>query len=279
MPKSPASADGEVYLLEGEDRAVTDSFEVGAAELQVDNADQRDEWTSNLSFLLAAIGAAVGLGNVVRFPYLAYRYGGAAFLVPYMLSLIMVGVPILALELMLGQRMRRGALQSFANIHPRLWGVAGIGIATAVLSMVYYNVIMSWSWVYLYHSFRSPLPWGETLNSSRVFQQNEVLGHGRSRLDEQGALIYDEECFEPLSCGVGNFHTPVFLGLLVQWTTVFFCCWKGTKLVSKVMRLMRSYCTHTLYSYCTRVQGGAGDDAVTVLHAHYPLGVRIDPPR
>jgi NSS family neurotransmitter:Na+ symporter len=220
--------DHEEYLL-GQGRMEADSFEVGAAPNLVDEKDERDEWGSNLSFLLAAIGAAVGLGNVVRFPYLTYKYGGAAFLVPYCLSLFLVGVPILALELMLGQRMRRGALQSFANVHPRVWGVAGLALCTAALSMCYYNVIMSWSWIYLYHSFSSPLPWGETLESSRTFQQVNVLGHGRDSLDPE------DECYIPLSCGVGSFHTPVFLGLLVQWTVVFLCCFKGTKLVSKVV--------------------------------------------
>ena len=144
--------DGEEYLLGNGDRDQAESFEVGgmtAAGTQAAAADQRDEWSSNTSFLLAAIGAAVGLGNLVRFPYLAYRYGGAAFLIPYLISLVLVGVPVLGLELMLGQRMRRGALQSFANIHPCLWGIAGLALSTAALSMVYYNVIMSWSWLHL----------------------------------------------------------------------------------------------------------------------------------
>ena len=90
--------DGEEYLLGNGDRDQAESFEVGgmiaagsqaAACSSSAAADQRDEWSSNTSFLLAAIGAAVGLGNLVRFPYLAYTYGGAAFLIPYLISLVL----------------------------------------------------------------------------------------------------------------------------------------------------------------------------------------------
>ena len=64
---------------------------------------ERERWSSRLAFYFAAIGSAVGFGNVWRFPSLVYEYGGAAFLLPYLLALFLVGLPILVLEISLGQ--------------------------------------------------------------------------------------------------------------------------------------------------------------------------------
>ena len=71
---------------------------------------RRDRWSSRTIFLFAAIGSAVGLGNVWRFPYLAGKYGGGAFLIPYILMLIVLGIPLLILEFAIGQRMQLGAV-------------------------------------------------------------------------------------------------------------------------------------------------------------------------
>lgn len=72
--------------------------------------DERESWDSKIMFLLATIGYAVGLGNVWRFPYLAQKNGGGAFLVPYFIMLAIQGIPIFYLELAIGQRLRKGAI-------------------------------------------------------------------------------------------------------------------------------------------------------------------------
>lgn len=65
-------------------------------------------WSSRLAFYFAAIGSAVGFGNVWRFPSLVYEYGGGAFFIPYVLALILVGIPLLVLEIALGQYYETG---------------------------------------------------------------------------------------------------------------------------------------------------------------------------
>lgn len=117
-------------------------------------SEVREEWTSNTAFLFAAIGAAIGLGNVVRFPFLAYKWGGAAFLIPYILAWLLLGIPMMGLEFMLGQRMRaRGAPVSCALIHARAWGIGVLAIYTSCLIMLTYNMVMSWTWVFLWYCY------------------------------------------------------------------------------------------------------------------------------
>lgn len=68
----------------------------------------RDRWKSRTVFLFAAIGSAVGMGNVWRFPYLTHKFGGGAFLIPYLIALFIVGIPLLILEYALGQKIQHG---------------------------------------------------------------------------------------------------------------------------------------------------------------------------
>ena len=82
--------------------------------------DERESWDSKWTFLLATIGYAVGLGNVCRFPYLAHKNGGGAFLVPYFIMLCLQGIPIFFLELAIGQRLRKGAIGVWHEVSPYL---------------------------------------------------------------------------------------------------------------------------------------------------------------
>ena len=80
-------------------------------------------WNSDVQYVLAAIGSAIGLGNFLRFPSLAYRYGGAAFLIPYVLAIVLVGIPVMGLECTFGQMMQLSSVPAFGRIRPYLWGL------------------------------------------------------------------------------------------------------------------------------------------------------------
>ena len=84
--------------------------------------EERETWGSTVSFILACIGYAVGLGNIWRFPYLAYKSGGGAFLVPYFVMLLLCGIPLLYMELAVGQYTRRGPIGALGKICPILKG-------------------------------------------------------------------------------------------------------------------------------------------------------------
>ncbi|XP_052042825.1 sodium- and chloride-dependent transporter XTRP3 isoform X3 [Apodemus sylvaticus] len=114
----------------------------------------RPQWGNPLQFVFACISYAVGLGNVWRFPYLCQMYGGGSFLVPYIIMLIVEGMPLLYLELAVGQRMRQGSIGAWRTISPYL---SGVGVASVVVSFflsMYYNVINAWGFWYLFHSFQ-----------------------------------------------------------------------------------------------------------------------------
>ncbi|XP_017790866.1 PREDICTED: sodium-dependent dopamine transporter-like [Habropoda laboriosa] len=124
-----------------------------------DNADGRETWSGKVDFLLSVIGFAVDLANVWRFPYLCYKNGGGAFLVPYCIMLVVGGIPLFYMELALGQFNRKGAITCWGRLVPLL---KGIGYAVALIAFYvdfYYNVIIAWALRYFFASFSSLLPW------------------------------------------------------------------------------------------------------------------------
>ena len=105
------------------------------------------KWGQQREFIFTVVGSAIGLGNVWRFPYLCYKYGGGAFFIPYFLFLILGGIPMMLLEISLGQFMSRGGVEAW-SIAPI---VKGVGYACLVLVMwinVYYIVILAWTFFY-----------------------------------------------------------------------------------------------------------------------------------
>lgn len=119
---------------------------------------ERESWGSQWEFIFSCVGLSVGIGNVWRFPYLAYENGGGAFLIPYVILLVLVGKPMYFMEVALGQFSQLGPLA--------VWKLSpigrGIGFAMCTLSLIvaiYYNVIMGYCLHYIFASFAKTLPW------------------------------------------------------------------------------------------------------------------------
>ncbi|MGI6736100.1 MAG: sodium-dependent transporter [Anaerovoracaceae bacterium] len=117
-----------------------------------------DKWNSKLGFLLAAIGSAVGLGNLWRFPYVAASNGGGAFLLPYLIAIITAGIPILIMEYTIGKTYRGGAPAALARINHKFeWlGWAQVGVSFMIL--IYYFAIVVWTLCYVFFSIKQT--WG-----------------------------------------------------------------------------------------------------------------------
>ena len=115
----------------------------------------RDSFTSGFGVLAATLGSAVGLGNIWKFPALAGLNGGAAFIIIYLLSTLMAGLPVMIAEIMLGRRSRSDALTTFRVLHPQResWGVIGAaGILSAFLILAFYTEVAGWVFAYVFKS-------------------------------------------------------------------------------------------------------------------------------
>ncbi len=174
----------------------------------------RDRWSSRMIFLFAAIGSAVGLGNIWRFPYLTYKYGGGAFLIPYLIALLVLGIPLLILEFGLGQKIQKGAMDAFKHLNPKLQGIGLGAVISGFVVVVYYAAVMAWALIYFIKSFNLKLPWAE--DSSGYFFNNVL------QLSEGVHAI-------------GGINWAVLLALAVVWLLVYFCVFKGVKSVGKVV--------------------------------------------
>lgn len=120
---------------------------------------QRAAFSSQLGFILTAIGSAVGLGNIWRFPGVAYENGGGAFLIPYIVALITAGIPILFLEYAIGHRFRTCPPMAFARIKKKLATFGWVQVLICFFIALYYTAVVAWSLSYFVFSFN--LKWGE----------------------------------------------------------------------------------------------------------------------
>lgn len=124
---------------------------------------KRDSWGNDLEFLMSCIALSVGLGNVWRFPFAALENGGGAFLIPYLVVLLLVGKPIYYLEMLIGQFSSRGSINVF-DIVPLMRGI-GYGQLFAVAALLsYYAALLALTVRYFLASFKSVLPWSECLD-------------------------------------------------------------------------------------------------------------------
>ncbi|MCK6209525.1 sodium-dependent transporter [Georgenia sp. EYE_87] len=119
----------------------------------------REQWSGQLGFLLAAIGSAVGLGNIWRFPGVAYDNGGGAFLIPYLVALLTAGVPILLLDYSFGHRYRGSAPTVFRRLGKKFEPLGWFQVAISFVIATYYTVIIVWAIRYTFFSLN--LAWGD----------------------------------------------------------------------------------------------------------------------
>ncbi len=108
--------------------------------------EQRDHWSSRAGFVLAAAGSAVGLGNLWKFPYITWDNDGGAFVLVYLICVVVVGLPIMIAEIMLGRGSQLSAVGAIKKMIGPHWGfVGGLGVLTGFIMLGYYSVIAGWS--------------------------------------------------------------------------------------------------------------------------------------
>ena len=193
--------------------------------------EQRESWGTRSGFVLAAIGSAVGLGNLWGFPYKLYSYGGGAFLIPYIVALLVVGIPVMILEFSIGHYTQRAAPDAFKRGHKRFELVGWWGIILAFVIVTYYPVILAYCFSFLWYSIvgifkGGELPWAgvgiEGVENAKQFFNQTYLG----KIDIEEARFY-----------LGPIRWNIVLPLLITWLAMYFCIFKGVRLVGKIVWL------------------------------------------
>ena len=182
-------------------------------------AEQRDRWSTRTAFIMAAVGSAVGLGNVWRFPYVAYKYGGGAFFIPYFVALLTAGIPLMILEFGLGQKMQASAPSALGKANKHTEWVGWFALLVGTVISCYYAAIMAYAVEYLLYSVKGlfaggQMPWN---GIEGKFFTERVRNH---------------------STAAGEMWKPVWhlaLALVAVWGAVFWIIYKGVKRVGKVV--------------------------------------------
>ncbi|XP_054168846.1 sodium- and chloride-dependent GABA transporter 1-like [Oppia nitens] len=216
----------------------------------------RGQWSGKMDFLMSCVGYAIGLGNVWRFPYLCYKNGGGAFLVPYILCLLFAGIPTFFLEASLGQWLGIGGVS--------VWKICpifkGVGYAAAVMAFwlnVYYIVVLAWTLYYLYYSLASDVPWrgcDNWWNSVKCKSEYDLAKSEReclARIGVNAAVCKANSSYftSPVkefwernvlqstqSMGdFGSIRWPLAFTLLIAWVACYFAIWKGVKWTGKIV--------------------------------------------
>ncbi|MFP4396606.1 MAG: sodium-dependent transporter, partial [Desulfonatronovibrio sp.] len=128
---------------------------------------KREQWTTSLAFILAATGSAVGLGNIWRFSYVTGTNGGAAFVLIYLLAIIVIGYPLIMTEVSIGRKTQRNPVGAFWALAPNTpwWIVGGMAVTAGFVILSFYSIVAGWSLAYIFKSisgFTSDMDFAET---------------------------------------------------------------------------------------------------------------------
>ncbi|MCY8582788.1 sodium-dependent transporter, partial [Bacillus haynesii] len=172
--------------------------------------DNRPQWGTRAGFILAAVGSAIGLGNIWRFPAVAYENGGGAFFLPYLFALLTAGIPLLIMEFTIGHKYRGSAPLSYARMGKGKEWIGWWQVAISFVISTYYAVIVAWAISYTVFSFN--LGWGKNTEN---FLMNEYL----NRIDIGGGAIGQ----------FGGFVPGVLIPLAIVWIVSLGILFAGVK--------------------------------------------------
>jgi NSS family neurotransmitter:Na+ symporter len=179
-------------------------------------AQDREQWGSKIGFILAAVGSAVGLGNIWRYPYLLYSNGGGAFLIPYFFALFTAGIPLMILEYGIGHKFRGSTPLAFARANKKWEWLGWWPSFNSLVILTYYSMILGWAVNYIFLSFTQA--WGTDPNT---YFFKTFLGLSSSPFE------------------LGGIQWPIFFGITVIWIINWAICYRGvSKGIEKVNKIL-----------------------------------------
>ncbi|KAM7353790.1 solute carrier family 6 member inebriated isoform 1-T4 [Cochliomyia hominivorax] len=202
---------------------------------------RNQHWANKMQFVLACIGYSVGLGNVWRFPYMCYKSGGGVFLVPYCIILIICSIPLLFMELSIGQYTGRGPIGALGQLCPLFKGAGLASVVVSFLMSTYYSVIIGYTIYYFFTAFKTDQPWIDCNNRwntpdcwvpQRVSDNVTAPASSRTPSEE----FFQNKVLQ-ISPGIeypGEMRWELFACLICAWLMVYFATWKSIKSSAKV---------------------------------------------
>ena len=152
----------EFEVRTGLGKAIEDKEDEGEAERVAEEEKmaevERGSWGSQWEFLLSCVGYTTGPSVIWQFPWLCHRYGGASFLVAYTVMLVLLGLPLVFLEITLGQYSGRGPLHLFSRMAPATKGLGFALVLISIITVIYFNMISAYTIFYTFASFTSSVP-------------------------------------------------------------------------------------------------------------------------
>lgn len=186
-------------------------------------------------FLVSTVACAIGIGNVWSFPYLTFKHGGMRFILTYIYALFVVGIPMLILELTLGQKMQKGSAGAMRGIVPRLAGIGYVASFSGFVTALTYNILLGMSVIYLLNSGGEPWA-GKNFDKNRSLscQTAEMMQKPSEEiyLYQKVVKLYGEDYCDVYSDGdAGAFSMPLFWSNLFCWAFCFFMLAMGPKAI------------------------------------------------
>ena len=166
---------------------------------------ERATWASRSTFILAAIGSAVGLGNAWRFPGLVAKHGGATFLFVYLIAMFVMGIPLFMMEISIGRKMRGGAPSALKGIHPKAEWIGWAATSNAFVIAIYYAVVFGWVLLMTFMSYKFA---GMTGTETAVADASGLWG---KTIETTG--VFD---------GFSIISWPAAIALLIAWALIYY---------------------------------------------------------
>lgn len=203
---------------------------------------ERDQWNNKIEYMLSVIGYVVDLGNCVRFPYVAYKNGGGAFLIPYFSFLILIGVPMMFLEMSVGQYFGVGNITLWGRVNIFMKGIGYASLLVVCYITLYYATIIAYSVFYFFASFSAQMPWAKCKNEWNSDKCVERIGDNNSTIENPVSAA--EEYYKRKMLGIhkssgiddlGPIKYDLTLCLAVVFLLMYLCICKGVKGTGKAV--------------------------------------------
>ena len=176
----------------------------------------REKWSSRSAFILASIGSAVGLGNAWRFPGLAAKYGGGAFLFVYLVAMLIIGIPLLMMEISVARYTRQGAPGSMRAMNRKMEGIGWLAVSNGIGISIYYAAVFAWVILMFVMSYKFMNMTGDTEAASNLWAET-IRTTGTTS-------------------GFDTISWPVIGCLIAAWALCYICIRNGTTSVGKVVK-------------------------------------------